>query len=52
MSGFKQYIVNKAKPGDNGGGTGNKVTIYYKKGFNSPYIHYRPAGEAGLLRLV
>ncbi|AIW42232.1 family 14 glycosylhydrolase [Paenibacillus polymyxa] len=44
MSGFKQYIVNKAKPGDNGGGTGNKVTIYYKKGFNSPYIHYRPAG--------
>ncbi|WDZ63274.1 family 14 glycosylhydrolase [Paenibacillus polymyxa] len=44
MSGFKQYIVNKAKPGDNGGGTDNKVTVYYKKGFNSPYIHYRPAG--------
>nr|2LAB_A Chain A, Beta/alpha-amylase [Paenibacillus polymyxa] len=26
------------------GGTTNKVTVYYKKGFNSPYIHYRPAG--------
>ncbi|WP_025683856.1 family 14 glycosylhydrolase [Paenibacillus maysiensis] len=44
MDGFKQYIVSKAKPSDNGGGTGNKVTVYYKKGFNSPYIHYRPAG--------
>lgn len=44
MNGFKQYIISKAKPGDNGGGTGNKVTVYYKKGFNSPYIHYRPAG--------
>ncbi|MEC0236731.1 family 14 glycosylhydrolase [Paenibacillus kribbensis] len=44
MNGFKQYIISKAKPSDNGGGTGNKVTIYYKKGFNSPYIHYRPAG--------
>ncbi|MGV2364878.1 MAG UNVERIFIED_CONTAM: family 14 glycosylhydrolase, partial [Paenibacillus polymyxa] len=43
LSGFKQYIISKAKP-DNNGGTGNKVTIYYKKGFNSPYIHYRPAG--------
>jgi alpha-amylase len=44
MNGFKQYIISKAKPVDNGGGTGNKVTIYYKKDFNSPYIHYRPAG--------
>ncbi|WP_149094307.1 family 14 glycosylhydrolase [Paenibacillus terrae] len=44
MDGFKKVIVSKAKPGDNGGGTGNKVTVYYKKGFNSPYIHYRPAG--------
>ncbi|MCP3806777.1 family 14 glycosylhydrolase, partial [Paenibacillus sp. Lou8.1] len=43
LSGFKQYIISKAKP-DNNGGTGNKVTIYYKKGFNSPYIHYRPSG--------
>ncbi|WDM24534.1 family 14 glycosylhydrolase [Paenibacillus polymyxa] len=43
LSGFKQYIISKAKP-DNNGGTGNKVTVYYKKGFNSPYIHYRPAG--------
>ncbi|QMV43932.1 carbohydrate binding domain-containing protein [Cohnella cholangitidis] len=23
---------------------GNSVTIYYKKGFTTPYIHYRPAG--------
>lgn len=44
LDGFKKYIISKAKPGDNGGGTGNKVTIYYKKGFGSPYIHYRPAG--------
>ncbi|MFK4343080.1 MULTISPECIES: family 14 glycosylhydrolase [unclassified Paenibacillus] len=44
LDGFKQYIISKAKPGDNGGGTGNKVTVYYKKGLNSPYIHYRPAG--------
>ncbi|WP_311080644.1 family 14 glycosylhydrolase [Paenibacillus polymyxa] len=43
LSGFKQYIISKAKP-DNNGSTGNKVTVYYKKGFNSPYIHYRPAG--------
>ncbi|OXM84436.1 family 14 glycosylhydrolase [Paenibacillus rigui] len=27
-----------------GGGTGNSVTVYYKKGFATPYIHYRPAG--------
>lgn len=27
-----------------GGGTGNTVTVYYKKGFTTPYIHYRPAG--------
>ncbi|MFC5703158.1 carbohydrate binding domain-containing protein [Cohnella faecalis] len=24
--------------------TGNTVTVYYKKGFSTPYIHYRPAG--------
>lgn len=24
--------------------SGNKVTIYYKQGYGSPYIHYRPAG--------
>ncbi|WP_410769640.1 carbohydrate binding domain-containing protein [Fontibacillus sp. BL9] len=23
---------------------GNNVTIYYKQGFTTPYIHYRPAG--------
>ncbi|QMV40329.1 carbohydrate binding domain-containing protein [Cohnella cholangitidis] len=23
---------------------GNEVTIYYKRGFATPYIHYRPAG--------
>ncbi len=23
---------------------GNSVTVYYKKGFTTPYIHYRPAG--------
>jgi chitodextrinase len=23
---------------------GNNVTIYYKKGFTTPYIHYRPVG--------
>ncbi|HZH79626.1 MAG TPA: carbohydrate binding domain-containing protein [Archangium sp.] len=23
---------------------GNSVTVYYKKGFATPYIHYRPAG--------
>ncbi len=23
---------------------GNSVTVYYKKGFSTPYIHYRPAG--------
>lgn len=25
---------------------GNSVTIYYKQGFTTPYIHYRPAGGA------
>ncbi|ADO68763.1 carbohydrate binding domain-containing protein [Stigmatella aurantiaca] len=24
--------------------SGNTVTVYYKKGFATPYIHYRPAG--------
>ncbi|HSP79197.1 MAG TPA: carbohydrate binding domain-containing protein, partial [Myxococcaceae bacterium] len=23
---------------------GNTVTVYYRKGFSTPYIHYRPAG--------
>ncbi|MFD2670873.1 carbohydrate binding domain-containing protein [Marinicrinis sediminis] len=23
---------------------GNEVTVYYKKGFSNPYMHYRPAG--------
>ncbi len=25
-------------------GAGNTTTVYYKKGFTTPYIHYRPAG--------
>ena len=25
-------------------GAGNTTTVYYKKGFATPYIHYRPAG--------
>ncbi|QRN94206.1 alpha-amylase [Archangium violaceum] len=25
-------------------GAGNTVTVYYKKGFATPYIHFRPAG--------
>lgn len=24
--------------------TGNIATVYYKQGYNTPYIHYRPAG--------
>lgn len=42
MANFKQYVINHAgtivEPGD------NQVTIYYKKGYAAPYIHYRPAG--------
>ncbi|MGO4544646.1 family 14 glycosylhydrolase [Paenibacillus sp. 2TAB23] len=42
LAGFKQYVINHAgpivQPGD------NQVTIYYKKGYASPYIHYRPTG--------
>ncbi|WP_236347683.1 starch-binding protein, partial [Paenibacillus plantiphilus] len=29
------------EPGSN---TGNTVTVYYKKGYATPYIHYRPEG--------
>ncbi|MFB5675208.1 family 14 glycosylhydrolase [Paenibacillus terreus] len=47
MSGFKNYVIKHANPADDGGGNPvNSVTIYYKKGFNTPYIHYRPAGGA------
>ncbi|CAM4440430.1 hypothetical protein FHS16_003830 [Paenibacillus endophyticus] len=42
LAGFKQYVINHAgpivQPGD------NQVTIYYKKGYASPFIHYRPTG--------
>ncbi|AEI40010.1 family 14 glycosylhydrolase [Paenibacillus mucilaginosus] len=40
MANFKNYVVSLAKPVD----THNLVTIYYKKGFATPYLHYRPAG--------
>ncbi|MDT9726136.1 beta-amylase [Xylanibacillus composti] len=42
MANFKRYIVDLAQQG--GGGEGNIVTIYYKKGYSNPYIHYRPEG--------
>lgn len=28
------------------GGTANSVTVYYKQGFTTPYIHYAPVGGA------
>ncbi|MNW40554.1 Alpha-amylase precursor [compost metagenome] len=34
--------VKTADPGTGG----NKVTIYYKQGYTTPYIHYRPEGGA------
>ncbi|UJF33920.1 family 14 glycosylhydrolase [Paenibacillus hexagrammi] len=41
MANFKQYVISHAKlPVVDG----NKVTVYYKKGYTTPYIHYRPAG--------
>lgn len=43
MAGFKQYVINHTK-NSNDNTEGNKVTLYYKKGFTSPYVHYRPAG--------
>ncbi|CAN7753374.1 family 14 glycosylhydrolase [Paenibacillus sp. LjRoot56] len=43
MAGFKQYVINHTKNG-NDNTEGNKVTLYYKKGFTTPYVHYRPAG--------
>ncbi|GAB6991728.1 hypothetical protein JCM16418A_37780 [Paenibacillus pini] len=39
MAGFKQYVISHTKPS-----VSNSVTIYYKRGYASPYIHYRPAG--------
>jgi alpha-amylase len=45
MSSFKNYVIKHAKPaGGDGDNPLNSVTIYYKKGFSSPYIHYRPVG--------
>ena len=41
LANFKQYVISHSKPTDN---TNNSVTIYYKKGYTTPYIHYRPAG--------
>ncbi|QAV21443.1 beta-amylase [Paenibacillus chitinolyticus] len=42
MANFKKYVISHAGTGS--GGTNNTATVYYKKGYSSPYIHYRPAG--------
>ncbi len=34
--------VNQGKPTPQG--EGNEVTIYYKRGFDTPHVHYRPEG--------
>lgn len=52
MNGFKQYIISKAKPGDNGGGTDNKVTIYYKKASTHLTFTTVQLAETGLQRQV
>nr|WP_246628301.1 carbohydrate binding domain-containing protein [Paenibacillus oenotherae] len=36
--------VFSAPPAEATTPAGNNVTIYYKRGFATPYIHYRPAG--------
>ncbi|WP_068617689.1 family 14 glycosylhydrolase [Paenibacillus tuaregi] len=43
LANFKKYVINHATPVVDPGGN-NKVTIYYKKGYATPYLHYRPAG--------
>lgn len=42
MAGYKQYVISHAQPIAQP--SDNQVTIYYKKGYATPYIHYRPAG--------
>nr|WP_246427498.1 family 14 glycosylhydrolase [Paenibacillus phyllosphaerae] len=46
MANFKNYVTkySTADSGSGGGGTSNSVTVYYKKGFATPYMHYRPLG--------
>ncbi|MFC0211450.1 family 14 glycosylhydrolase [Paenibacillus chartarius] len=41
MANFKNYVT-KYSTSDPGGS--NSVTVYYKKGYATPYIHYRPEG--------
>ncbi|WP_127529929.1 family 14 glycosylhydrolase [Paenibacillus kobensis] len=40
MALFKQYVISHSAQDD----THNSVTVYYKKGYATPFIHYRPAG--------
>jgi alpha-amylase len=40
MANFKQYVIRHAKQDT----TEKTVTVYYKKGYATPYIHYRPEG--------
>lgn len=40
MAGFKQFVISHTK-GDLP--VGNKVTVYYKRGYANPHIYYRPA---------
>ncbi|MEW9711370.1 family 14 glycosylhydrolase, partial [Paenibacillus sp. SI92] len=44
MSGYKQFVISHSKPDTDDGTGDNQVTVYYKKGFSTPFIHYRPAG--------
>ncbi|MEW9702947.1 carbohydrate binding domain-containing protein, partial [Paenibacillus sp. SI8] len=39
MSGYKQFVISHSKPD-----TDHTVTIYYKKGFSTPFVNYKPAG--------
>ncbi|MFB9327686.1 family 14 glycosylhydrolase [Paenibacillus aurantiacus] len=42
MANFKNYVAKYSTADDNT--VPNSVTVYYKKGFATPYMHYRPAG--------
>ncbi|WP_407074320.1 family 14 glycosylhydrolase [Paenibacillus lacisoli] len=44
MNNFKTYVISHAAPVTNPNPGSNSVTIYYKKGFSTPYIHYSPVG--------
>ncbi|MCR2803817.1 family 14 glycosylhydrolase [Paenibacillus soyae] len=44
MSNFKNYVTKYSTQDQQTGD--HSVTVYYKKGFATPYIHYRPAGGA------